>query len=663
MSLKLMYITNRPDVAAVAQNCGVDRIFVDMEYIGKDFRQGGLDTVKSFHTVEDVKALRKVLNKSEILVRINPIHDATTDYPGTKNEIDAVINAGADVIMLPMAKTVEEIKTFVDLVAGRVKTLLLLETAEAAEKLDEILTTCKVDEIHIGLNDLHLSYKMDFMFQLLVDGTVEKLCNKIKAHNIPSGFGGIARLGYGMLPAEHVIAEHYRLGSSAAILSRSFCDIYKTNDIEKIETIFTQEMKKIRQYENELTTKKADFYNNNQQKTIELVNLIVEKIRKDKIEKEAPMKLIPLSTPTMHGEEMQFVKEAFDKNWIAPLGFNCDFFEKELSTYLSSDENEPQYALALSSGTSALHLAIKLAGVKPGDIVLCSDMTFAATVNPISYEGGVQVFVDSEKETWNMDPVALEKAFEKYPEAKVVMLAHLYGTPAKMDEIIAICEKHNAILIEDAAEALAASYQGKKCGTFGEYNAVSFNGNKIITTSGGGMLFTQTKADRNKAFFWATQSREPTPWYQHEEIGYNYRMSNVVAGIGRGQLLHLEEHRKLKEDIYFRYMEGLKDLPLKMNPYLPDTTPNFWLSCMLIDEDCNINPLSIMEELAEKKIDTRPIWKPMHMQPVFKGNDFISAHEKPVDEEIFARGLCLPSDIKMTEEEQAYVIDAIKAFF
>lgn len=375
------------------------------------------------------------------------------------------------------------------------------------------------------------------------------------------------------------------------------------------------------------------------------------------------MKTIPLATPTMHGEELQFVQEAFDKNWIAPLGFNCDSFEKELSAYLSTEVNSEQYALALCSGTSALHLAIKLAGVKPGDIVLCSDMTFAATVNPVTYEGGVQVYIDSEKETWNMDPEALEKAFEKYPDAKVVVLAHLYGTPAKMDEIIAICEKHNAILIEDAAEALAATYHGKKCGTFGKYNAVSFNGNKIITTSGGGMLFTETKEERNKAFFWATQSREPTPWYQHKEIGYNYRMSNVVAGIGRGQLLHLDEHRDLKEAIYMRYKEGLKDLPVKMNPYLPDTTPNFWLSCMIIDEDCVVNPMTIMEKLAENKIDSRPIWKPMHMQPVFKSNDFISAHEKTIDEDIFARGLCLPSDIKMTEEEQNFVISVIKDCF
>ncbi len=663
MSLKLMYITNRADVAIVAQNCGVDRIFVDMEYIGKDTRQGGMDTVKSFHTVEDVKALRKVLSKSELLVRINPIHQATENYCSSEDEINAVIEAGADVIMLPMAKTVQELKTFTDLVNGRAKTLFLLETAEAVENIDEILKHGNVDEIHIGLNDLHLSYKKDFMFQLLVDGTVENLCNKIKACNIPYGFGGIARLGYGMLPAEHVIAEHYRLGSSAAILSRSFCDVYKTNDISKVENIFTQEIEKIRQYEKELTTKSSDFYNKNQTETKRLVDLIVDKIKNDKSQKEVFMKPIPLATPTMHGEELQFVQEAFERNWIAPLGFNCDGLEKEMSAYLSQNNGKKQEALSLVSCTSALHLAIKLAGVKPGDIVLCSDMTFAATVNPISYEGGTQVYIDSEKDTWNMDPDALEKAFEKYPEAKVVVLAHLYGTPSKMDEILTICKKHNAILIEDAAEALSATYHGTQCGTFGKYNAISFNGNKIITTSGGGMLFTETKEDREKAFFWATQAREPAPWYQHNEIGYNYRMSNVVAGIGRGQLLHLDEHRDLKEKIYFRYKEGLKDLPVKMNPYLPDTKPNFWLSCMTINEGCKIDPMTVINKLAEKNIDSRPIWKPMHMQPVFEKNDFISVHQTPVNEDIFARGLCLPSDIKMTDEEQDYVISVIKSVF
>ena len=370
-------------------------------------------------------------------------------------------------------------------------------------------------------------------------------------------------------------------------------------------------------------------------------------------------KRILLSSPTMHSEEQEYIKEAFDKNWIAPLGFNCDGFENEMVAYIGGNYQ----ALALSSGTAALHMAVKLAGIKRGDVVLCSDMTFAATVNPISYEGGVQVFVDSEKDTWNMDPKALELAFQKYPDARVVMLAHLYGTPAKMDEIIEVCRKHNAVIIEDAAEALSASYKDKACGTFGKYNVFSFNGNKIITTSGGGMLITETEDERNKALFWATQSRENEVWYQHEEIGYNYRMSNVVAGIGRGQLKHLEDHRNLKREIYERYKEGLKDLPVKMNPYLKETTPNFWLSCILIDEDCKVKPMDILHRLNTANIESRPLWKPMHMQPVFKGHDFVTVEERAVNEDLFARGLCLPSDIKMTKEEQDSVIDIIKECF
>ena len=372
-------------------------------------------------------------------------------------------------------------------------------------------------------------------------------------------------------------------------------------------------------------------------------------------------KRVPLSTPTMHGEEMTFIQEAFERNWIAPLGFNCDGFESEMAAYLG--ESDEMHCLALSSGTAALHLAIKLAGVKAGDPVLCSDMTFAATVNPVVYEGGVPVFIDAEPETWNMDPAALELAFEKYPQAKVVVLAHLYGSPAKMDEILAVCKRHGAVLVEDAAEALAATYKGQSCGTFGTYNVVSFNGNKIITSSGGGMLITPDKAARDKALFWATQAREPAPWYQHEEIGYNYRMSNVVAGIGRGQLLHLEEHRDAKEAVYRRYERGLMDLPVKMNPYIAESKPNFWLSCMLIDEDCDIDPMVVMQALADANAEARPIWKPMHLQPVFADRDFITVAEVPVDESIFAHGLCLPSDIKMTAEEQAGVIEVIKSCF
>jgi len=373
---------------------------------------------------------------------------------------------------------------------------------------------------------------------------------------------------------------------------------------------------------------------------------------------------IPLATPTMHGEEFGFVQEAFDRNWIAPLGFNCDGFENEMSAYLSKGLDKEYHTLALCSGTSALHLAVKLSGLKRGDTVFCSDMTFAATVNPVSYEGGRQVFIDSERETWNMDPAALEKAFTKYPDTKLVVMAHLYGTPGKMDEICEICKRHGAVLIEDAAESLSATYKGRETGTFGKYNAISFNGNKIITTSGGGMLITEEKQARDKAFFWSTQAREPAPWYQHEEIGYNYRMSNIVAGIGRGQLLHIEEHRALKEKIYHRYEEGFKGLPVTMNPYLADVTkPNFWLSCLLIDKDCPVKFMDIINKLAELNVETRPIWKPMHMQPVFAEHDFVYVEDKPVGEDVFSRGLCLPSDIKMTEEQQDKVIEIIRHCF
>ena len=385
-------------------------------------------------------------------------------------------------------------------------------------------------------------------------------------------------------------------------------------------------------------------------------------------------KKVLLSSPTMHGEEKDFINEAFTRNWIAPLGFNCDGFENEMNEYLGGD----CFSLATVSGTSAIHLAIKLANVKPGDVVLCSDLTFAATVNPISYEGGVQVFVDSERETWNMDPEALEVAFQKYPKAKVVALAHLYGTPSKMDEILEICKQHNAVLIEDAAEALAAEYKGRKCGTFGTYNALSFNGNKIITTSGGGMLVTKKKENRDKALKWATQAREQTPWYQHEELGYNYRMSNIVAGIGRGQMRHLEEHKDRKERIYRRYEKGLRGYPVKMNPYLPDTNPNFWLSCLTVDPDAMCRqersdmytswehvsgktcPDEIAMKLREANVESRPIWKPMHLQPLYSSFGFISTG---VGEDIFNRGICLPSDIKMSEYEQNVVIDVIKDCF
>ena len=370
-------------------------------------------------------------------------------------------------------------------------------------------------------------------------------------------------------------------------------------------------------------------------------------------------KRILLATPTLHGEEAQYIQEAIDRNWVAPLGFNCDELEAGVVRFLQQD----MHALALCSGTAALHLAVKLAGIRPGDVVLCSDMTFAATVNPVVYEGGEPVFVDSERETWNMDPQALEEAFRRYTNAKAVILVHLYGTPAKTDEILEICRRHNAILIEDAAEALSSTYKGRQCGTFGTLAALSFNGNKIITTSGGGMLLAKAPEMRQKALFWATQSRESTPWYEHKELGYNYRMSNIVAGIGRGQLLHLQAHRDAKERIYRRYEEAFRELPLTMNPYLAESVPNFWLSCILLDADCGIDPLALMKKLDEANIESRPIWKPMHMQPVFAHCDFVSVAQQPVDEDIFARGLCLPSDIKMTEEELSYVIDTVKAAF
>ena len=374
-------------------------------------------------------------------------------------------------------------------------------------------------------------------------------------------------------------------------------------------------------------------------------------------------KRILLSSPTMHTEELQFVQEAFDKNWIAPLGFNCDNFETELAAFVSQGIGDAFHGLSLCSGTAALHLAVKLAGVKPGDVVLCSDMTFCATVNPVTYEGGRQVFIDSEAESWNMDPVALEKAFEKYPEAKVVLLAHLYGVPSKMDEILEICRRHNAILIEDAAEALSAVYHGRQCGTFGDYNAVSFNGNKIITTSGGGMLLTRTKEARDKAFFWATQAREPAPWYQHEEIGYNYRLSNISAGIGRGQMKVLPLRIRQKQAIHARYRENLKDLPLALQDQRPDTVNNCWLSVMLLAPGCSVTPAQVLQALGEANMEGRPLWKPMHSQPVFANAPYVTAGEGSVSEDLFNRGVCLPSDTKMTMADVDRVCDVIRRLF
>jgi len=398
-----------------------------------------------------------------------------------------------------------------------------------------------------------------------------------------------------------------------------------------------------------------------------------------------------LSSPTMHGEELKYMKEAYDTNWMSTIGANINAVEKEVSEYVGC-----KYAVALSAGTSALHLAMKLAGVKQGDYVFCSDMTFDATVNPVVYEGGIPVFIDSERDTWNMDPVALEKAFEIYPDVKVVVVANLYGTPAKLDEIRSICQQHGAVLIEDAAESFGATYKGKETGTFGAYNCISFNGNKIITGSSGGMVLTDDEEAANKVRKWSTQSRENAPWYQHEELGYNYRMSNVIAGVVRGQFPYLNEHIAQKKAIYMRYKEGLKDLPVSMNPYIEnDMEPNFWLSCLLIDKDAMCKqvrsenealyisekgkscPTEILETLAKYNVEGRPIWKPMHMQPIYRMNPFITiegsgrastnayiAGEVPnVGEDIFARGLCLPSDNKITPEQQDVIIEIIKNCF
>lgn len=388
-------------------------------------------------------------------------------------------------------------------------------------------------------------------------------------------------------------------------------------------------------------------------------------------------KKIWLSSPTMHGEEQKYIQDAFVANWISTIGENINELEKTVCEYVGCD-----YAVALCAGTAAIHMALKLTGVKQGDKVFCSDLTFAATANPITYEKCQPVFIDSEYETWNMDPKALERAFEKYPDVKVVIAVHLYGVPAKIDEIKAICDKHGAILIEDAAESLGATYKGQQTGTFGTYNAISFNGNKIITCSSGGMLLTNDEKAAELVKKWSTQSREKAPWYQHEDTGYNYRFSNVLAGIGRGQMLHLDEHIAKKTQIYQRYQEGLKHLPLQMNPYMEHTTPNFWLSCLLINKeamclqnrmDCTYTytdeegkscPEAIRECLDIHNAESRPIWKPLHMQPIFAGCDFITAVDGVcVDEDIFERGLCLPSDIKMTEEEQDAIIEMICSCF
>lgn len=650
MPMTLMYITNNPQIAQIAQRAGVDRIWVDMESLDKELRQGGMDTVQSSHTIDDIKRIRPVVTDALLQVRINHIHE------NSKEEIEKTIEAGADVIMLPYFKTREEVEKFVEYVDGRAITIALVETKEAYENIDDILEVKGIDEIHIGLNDLHLAYGKNFMFELLIDGKVHSLAEKLRNKGIKFGFGGVARVGYGTLPAEYIITEHYALGSQMAILSRGFCDANRVKNPKDVEDVFIKGVQDIRAKEKEVAQYSAEQYAENHKIVEEKVNEIVKQIKASKTKNEK----IWLATPTMHGEEIKFVQEAFDKNWVAPLGFNVDGFENEMAEYLGVG-----YAAALNAGTAALHLAIKLAGVKQGDIVLCSDLTFAATVNPVSYEKGIQVFIDSERDTWNMDPKALKIALEKYKgRVKAVICVYLYGTPAKIDEIKALCDEYNVVFIEDAAESLSATYKGKQTGTFGKYNAISFNGNKIITTSGGGMLLSNDEEAIKKARFWATQARDPAPWYQHSETGYNYRMSNIVAGIGRGQLLHLEEHKALKKAIYERYKEGLRDCPIEMNPYIDNMEPNFWLSCLTINADAmdKATPEKLRLELEKYNIESRPIWKPMHMQPVYADNDFITAGDN-VGEDIFARGICLPSDIKMTVEQQQKVIDIIKSCF
>lgn len=371
-------------------------------------------------------------------------------------------------------------------------------------------------------------------------------------------------------------------------------------------------------------------------------------------------KRIYLSSPTMNGHEIEYIKEAFQTNWIAPLGENVDEFEKELASFV-----ETKHAAALSSGTAALHLAVKLCNIHDNDIVLCQDLTFGATVFPISYQGGRQVFVDSSYDTWNIDPKALEKAIEKYPNAKAVFAVNLYGTPCHLDEIQKICDAHHMIFVEDAAESLGATFRGKETGSFGKYGIFSFNGNKIITTSGGGMLVSDDEAAIKKARFWATQSREPARYYEHKELGYNYRMSNIVAGIGRGQMQSLSKYVVMKKKIYETYLKAFADIPeIQMNPYLPYTTPNFWLSCITISSECKVTAIDVMDALAAQNIETRPIWKPMHMQPLFANNDFIQVAEKlPVGEDIFNRGLCLPSDIKNTDQDMELIISTVRKCF
>lgn len=376
-------------------------------------------------------------------------------------------------------------------------------------------------------------------------------------------------------------------------------------------------------------------------------------------------KRIYLASPHMGGMEQDFVKEAFDTNWVAPLGPNVNNFEKEVAEYVGAKD-----AAALVSGTSAIHLALKAIGMKKGDRVFCTSLTFAASCNPIMYEHGEPVFIDSEPESWNMSPLALEKAFIKAKEEnkmpRAVIVVHLYGQSADMDKIMEICNRYNTPIIEDAAESLGATYKGKQTGTFGEFGVFSFNGNKIITTSGGGMLVSDDVEKIAKARFWSTQSRDNARHYEHTELGYNYRMSNITAGIGRGQLRVLKERIAQKKHIFERYTEAFKDIEdISMMPICEYGEPNYWLSCMTLKEESKVKPLDIILALEEKNIESRPIWKPMHMQPYYSEFEFFNHNEDgiSVGEEIFNRGLCLPSDTKMTEEEIDKVIDIVKSVF
>lgn len=413
-------------------------------------------------------------------------------------------------------------------------------------------------------------------------------------------------------------------------------------------------------------------------------------------------KKVWLASPTMHGSEMEYVKEAYDTNWMSTVGKNINEVEK-----IAAEKAEVKYAVGLSCCTAALHLCVKLAGEKlygkppishgalEGKRVFCSDMTFDATLNPVVYEGGIPIFIETEEASWNMDPIALAKAFELYPDVKLVVSAELYGFPGRMDEIKKICEKHGALFIEDAAEAMGATIDGKQCGSFGDLSAISYNGNKIITGSAGGCLLTNNEEDANRARKWSTQARENAPWYQHEEVGYNYRMSNVIAGVVRGQYEYLEEHIAQKKAVYERYKEGFKDLPVKMNPITEGTEPNYWLSSMLINEEAMCRqvrgetdvlyipeagkscPTEILDAIAGINAEGRPIWKPMHMQPMYRmhecigrdgsircrTNAYIEGGVRDVGADIFQRGVCLPSDNKMTVEQQDRIIEVIRACF